>query len=230
MTSSTLSSIDKQQDGKFVPNDHNVLQKHVFFFDRNQDGIVYPWETFQGFRAIGCGILLSTASALLINIALSQKTRPGKFPSPLFPIEVKNIHRTKHGSDSGVYDSEGRFVPGKFEEIFSKHARSHPNSLTADELMGMLKANREPKDFRGWVASYTEWKILYDLCKDKNGLLHEDTIRAAYDGSLFEHMEKERTSAKKKAKKQDVPQQLCDIMGYEAFLAKAVLVRRRWLD
>jgi peroxygenase len=49
------------------------------------------------------------------------------------------------------------------------------------------------------VASYTEWKILYDLCKDKNGLLHEDTIRAAYDGSLFEHMEKERTSAKKKA-------------------------------
>ncbi|XP_011024003.1 PREDICTED: probable peroxygenase 4 [Populus euphratica] len=199
MTSSILSSIDKQQDGKFVPNDHNVLQKHVFFFDRNQDGIVYPWETFQGFRAIGCGILLSTASAFLINIALSQKTRPGKFPSLLFPIEVKNIHRAKHGSDSGVYDSEGRFVPGKFEEILSKHARSHPNSLTGEELMGMLKANREPKDFRGWVASYTEWKILYDLCKDKNGLLHKDTIRAAYDGSLFEHMEKERTSAKKKA-------------------------------
>lgn len=98
-----------------------------------------------------------------------------------------------------MYDSEGRFVPGKFEEIFRKHARSHPNSLTADELMGMLKANREPKDFRGWVASYTEWKILYDICKDKNGLLHEDTIRAVYDGSLFEHMEKERTSAKKRA-------------------------------
>lgn len=49
------------------------------------------------------------------------------------------------------------------------------------------------------VASYTEWKILYVLCKDKDGLLHKDTIRAVYDGSLFEKMEKERTSAHKKA-------------------------------
>jgi peroxygenase len=49
------------------------------------------------------------------------------------------------------------------------------------------------------VASYTEWKILYTLCKDKNGLLHKDTIRAVYDGSLFERMEKERASPKKTA-------------------------------
>lgn len=43
-----------------------------------------------------------------------------------------------------------RFVPSKFEEIFSKHARKYQNSLTSDELMGMLKANRVPKDFKGW--------------------------------------------------------------------------------
>ncbi|GLT57429.1 hypothetical protein SLA2020_304010 [Shorea laevis] len=179
--------------------DQNVLQKHVAFFDRNHDGIVYPWETYKGFRAIGCGYVLSTFAALFINIGLSRKTRPGKFPSLLFPIVVKNIHFAKHGSDSGVYDTEGRFVSSKFEEIFSKHAHTHPNALTSDEVMAMLKANREPKDFLGWLAGFTEWKILYVLCKDKNGLLQRETIKAVYDGSLFERMEKEKESAKKNA-------------------------------
>jgi peroxygenase len=43
-----------------------------------------------------------------------------------------------------------RFVPSKFEEIFSKHANKQSNALTSDELMGLLKANREPKDYKGW--------------------------------------------------------------------------------
>ncbi|XP_057743567.1 probable peroxygenase 4 [Arachis stenosperma] len=178
-------------------HDENVLQKHVAFFDRNHDGIIYPWETYQGFRAIGCGILLSAFSAIFINLGLSRKTRSGKALSIWLPIEVKNIQKAKHGSDSGVYDSEGRFVPSKFEEIFTKHARKHPNALTSDELMGMLKANRVPKDHKGWLASYTEWKILYVLCKDEDGLLHKEIVRAVYDGSLFERMEKEYSEKKK---------------------------------
>ncbi|QCD89596.1 probable peroxygenase 4 [Vigna unguiculata] len=198
ISSSTNHSNNPKVDEKPIPHDQNVLQKHVEFFDRNQDGIIYPWETFQGFRAIGCGYLLSSAAAIFINASLSSKTRPGKFPSPLLPIEVKNIQKAKHGSDSSVYDSEGRFVPSKFEEIFRKHARTHPDALTSDELREMLKANREAKDYSGWLASFSEWKALYVLCKDSNGLLHRETIRAAYDGSLFEKMEKEHSQKKNK--------------------------------
>ncbi|KAF1889384.1 hypothetical protein Lal_00024709 [Lupinus albus] len=117
----------------------NALQKQVAFFDRNHDGVIYPWETFQGFRAIGFGIILSTFAAKYINSALSLTTRPGKFPSILFPIEVKNIQRAKHGSDTGVYDTEG-----------SKHAKKHSNALTYDELLEMIKANRVPGDYKGW--------------------------------------------------------------------------------
>ncbi|OWM76662.1 probable peroxygenase 4 [Punica granatum] len=191
-----MADVSHKSPSQAETQEQSVLQKHVSFFDRNHDGIVYPWETFKGFRAIGCGIPLSTFAAVFINVGLSQKTRPGKFPSLLFPVEVGNIHKAKHGSDSGVYDTQGRFVPEKFEEIFTKHALTYPNALTSDELKKMLRANRVPKDYAGWLASYSEWKILYVLCKDKNGLLQKETIRAVYDGSLFERMEREHAAAR----------------------------------
>ncbi|XP_071735567.1 probable peroxygenase 4 [Rutidosis leptorrhynchoides] len=190
-----------ESDIKAIESDQNVLRKHVEFFDRNHDGVIYPWETFQGFRAIGSGILLSSVAALFINMGLSGKTRPGKkLPNLLFPIEVQNIHMAKHGSDSGVYDTHGRFVPAKFEEIFHKYARTNSDGLTSDELDAFIKGNREPKDYGGWIGGLSEWKILYYLAKDKNGLLKKDTIRGVYDGSLFEKMaeEKKINSSKKK--------------------------------
>ncbi|KAM0002035.1 putative plant seed peroxygenase [Helianthus debilis subsp. tardiflorus] len=182
-----------------IDNNQNVLQKHVEFFDRNNDGVIYPWETFQGFRAIGSGILLSSVAAIFINVGLSGKTRPGKkFPNLLFPINIENIKMAKHGSDSGVYDEHGRFVNSKFEEIFHKYARTHPDALTAKELDEFIKGNREPKDYGGWIGGLSEWKILYYLAKDKDGLLKKDTIRSVYDGSLFEKMAAEKINKKKK--------------------------------
>ena len=54
-----------------------------------------------------------------------------------------------------LYDKPFRFVPFKFEEIFTKHAHTHPNALTYDELKEMIKANREPKDFKGrWDSGF----------------------------------------------------------------------------
>ncbi|KAF3635115.1 putative peroxygenase 5 [Capsicum annuum] len=174
------------------------LEKHVMFFDINGDGIIYPWETYQGFRKIGSGIFLSIFASFFINFGLSRKTRPGKGPSLLFPIEVKNIKFAKHTSDTGVYDNEGRFVQEKFEEIFNKHARtSNGNALTSQELDEMLEANREPNDNKGRIAALSEWKILYLLCKDKHGLLRKEIVRGVYDGSLFEQMAKDHQSKKK---------------------------------
>ncbi|CAL9129921.1 unnamed protein product [Musa textilis] len=194
ISSSSSSGSEGEEETQMTP-----LQKHVAFFDRNNDGIIYPSETYRGFRAIGSGVAFSAVSALFINGFLSPKTSPGKIPSPLLPIYVNNIHKGKHGSDSGVYDSEGRFVASKFEEIFQKHAKTNPNALTSTELMEMLRANRDPKDYNGWLVSWTEWKVLYMLCKDKEGLLQKETVRAVYDGNLFLKMEAERKSSKKKA-------------------------------
>nr|CAB3470218.1 unnamed protein product [Digitaria exilis] len=150
------------------------LQRHVAFFDRDKDGVIYPSETYQ---------------------ERERKYKENeKAPAFKLPIYVKNIQKGKHGSDSGVYDANGRFVPEKFEEIFKKHAQTRPDALTGKELQELLKANREPKDFKGWLGGFTEWKVLYSLCKDEKGFLHKDTVRAVYDGSLFERLEEEQKS------------------------------------
>ncbi|VVA94837.1 unnamed protein product [Arabis nemorensis] len=178
-----VSSISSASTGvKFVPED-TFLQRHAAFFDRNKDGL----------RAIGCGYVFSAFAAVIINIGLSSKTRPGKGFSWSFPIEIKNIHLAKHGSDTDAYDENGRFVASKFEEIFAKHAKTHPDALTNEELKQLLNANKEPNDRRG---AFAEWKLLHHLCKDKNGLLHKDSVRAVYDGSIFEKLEKQRVSKK----------------------------------
>uniref|UniRef100_A0ACD5XJ13 Uncharacterized protein n=1 Tax=Avena sativa TaxID=4498 RepID=A0ACD5XJ13_AVESA len=173
----------------------SVLQQHVAFFDRNGDGIVYPWETFQGMRAIGLGYPVSLVTSLFINLVMSYPTQPSWIPSPLLSIHIKNIHKGKHGSDSETYDTEGRFDPSKFDAIFSKFGRTHPNALTEDEISTMLKSNRNMYDFVGWAAATLEWNILYKVGKDKEGLLQRETVRGAFDGSLFERLQDSKKSS-----------------------------------
>uniref|UniRef100_A0A0D6RA28 EF-hand domain-containing protein n=1 Tax=Araucaria cunninghamii TaxID=56994 RepID=A0A0D6RA28_ARACU len=166
-------------------NDMSVLQQHVAFFDKNRDGIIYPWDTYKGFRMIGFNILSSFLLAVVINVAFSYVTLPGWIPNLLFPIYVRRIHRAKHGSDTEVYDTEGRFDPAKFDAIWSKYARKHPNKLSFWEVQCMLASNRNVLDIFGWLAEELEWIALY-VAAHKKGHLEKETVRAMYDGSLWD--------------------------------------------
>ncbi|KAG0563573.1 hypothetical protein M758_8G041200 [Ceratodon purpureus] len=183
-------------------NGYSVMQQHVAFFDRNGDGIIYPWETYVGFRAIGFGVFISFLGMVIINGAFSYATLESWIPSLMFPIYIKNIHKAKHGSDSEVYDTEGRFVPEKFEELFSKFAKHDKNKLYFDELYALTSANKNAVDPFGWTAEKLEWGITYLLLKDQGGFVSKEQIRGMYDGSLFETIAKQREQSmlhKKKA-------------------------------
>ncbi|XP_078160418.1 putative peroxygenase 4 isoform X3 [Carex rostrata] len=163
-----------------------ALQMHVAFFDRDNDGIIYIEETYQGLRALGVDAALAVAGSLFVNGGLNSPTRPpGTGTSPSLPIYISNISKGKHGSDTDAYDSDGKFVPEKFEQIFTKYAKTNPNALSSQELDDMLQANQEPGDVKGCAGSTAEWKLLYSLAKDKDGFLQKDTVKSVYDGSLF---------------------------------------------
>ncbi|ONL95187.1 putative peroxygenase 4 [Zea mays] len=113
----------------------------------------------------------------------------GWLPSLLLSVHVKNIHKAKHGSDSETFD------PSKFDAIFSKYGRTHPDALTKDEMNSMLKANRNIYDFLGWIAAIGEWHLLYSVAKDKDGLLQREIVRGLFDASLFERLQDSKKSS-----------------------------------
>ncbi|KAI8825028.1 Caleosin related protein-domain-containing protein [Fimicolochytrium jonesii] len=187
--------------------DLTVMQQHVEFFDRKKDGIIWPYETYQGFRAVGFNIFFCVLAMLVIHGAFSYPSLDSWIPHPGFPVYIKNIHRLKHGSDSGTYDTEGRYITQRFEEVFSKYDRDNKGGLNIRDILTMTNEIRNTMDFFGWFANKFEWGTLWLLCADDNGVLRKEDARRCFDGTLFYHYENlnkqkklDNQNAKQKAK------------------------------
>ncbi|KAF9555417.1 hypothetical protein EC968_008947, partial [Mortierella alpina] len=140
--------------------DKTVLQQHCAFFDSDQDGIIWPWDTFCGFYALGFNVFLSGLAVVVIHSNLSYPTCPSWLPDPFFRIWLQRIHKDRHGSDTGSFDTEGRFIPQHFEDVFSKYAPDGQDELSLR------------------MATYI-------LLWPKDGIMQKDDIRRIYEGSLF---------------------------------------------
>lgn len=66
-----MAASGNQIEEPLTNNSQTVLQRHVGFFDRNKNGVIYSCETFQGLRAIGLGMIISLGGAVLINMFFS---------------------------------------------------------------------------------------------------------------------------------------------------------------
>lgn len=170
---------------------------------RNKDGIVTLWETVQGLHRVGFNWLSASLVAWIIHLFISPATAEpwlgGWVPfDPWLRIWMNNIHRGKHGSSSGLFDTEGRFVPEKFEEVFSKWDKDGKQALSLGELYTMTHDMSVAMDPFGWLANKFEWGVLYWLCADDRGLLNKESIRSAMDGSLFYRLAAIQASEKKR--------------------------------
>jgi len=170
------------------------MMQHVEFFDRNKDGNITPYETYLGMRAIGFNVIFSIMAMIIINSAFSYYSQDTYLPDPFFGIKVKNVHKGKHCSDQMVYDNEGRFIPQRMEEIFTKFDSEKKGYLTGKDVLRATESVRNVNDPFGWFAGKFEWGTLWLLCQE-NGKISREDVRSCYDGTLFYRIEKKRNAA-----------------------------------
>ncbi|KAG2412871.1 hypothetical protein HFD88_010428 [Aspergillus terreus] len=182
-------SVDKPDgDREWVRGvkEYTPLQQHVLFWDRDGDGQIFPWDVYVGFRELGFNIIFSILAVLIININFSYPTRLAYswLPDPYFRVYVPSIHKAKHGSDSGTYDPEGRFIPQAFENLFSKYDSDNDGAITLWEMFHLMHGHRCAADPFGWGAAFFEWGTTWLLIQ-KDGKIYKEDLRGVYDGSLF---------------------------------------------
>jgi peroxygenase len=177
-----------------------TLQRHASFFDDNGDRGVDVAECTRGLKALGLPFGLAEAAALAIVAPLSIQTRGSLLA---LNIDIENIQKGKHGSDTGILDKRGQFNARRFEKVFgacSTLDRNGDKAFTATELTKMVIANRET--LSGSLVSMVEWQVLLALAADTKAVergksvpaLSVARIKSFYDGTLFYKLAKARVA------------------------------------
>ena len=179
-----------------------TLQRHASFFDDDGDRGIDVAECTRGLKALGMPFGAAEAAALAIVAPLSILTR-GSLLS--LNIDIENIQKGTHDSDTGILDKRGRFNAGRFAKTFGARStvdRNGDKAFTATEITRMVNANRE--SLLGSLVALAEWQLLLLLAADTE-VVEDDKavpalsvarIKSFYDGTLF------YTLARKQARNQ----------------------------
>ncbi|KAL7423973.1 hypothetical protein Q5752_001558 [Cryptotrichosporon argae] len=192
-----------QDDWAAKHKNESVVQQHVLYFDRDGDGVIWPTDTYRGLADLGYHFVWCFLATAIIHSGFAYWTATSWIPDPRFPLYVKYMHRAKHGSDTGTYDADGRFLPHKFEEIFTKYDEGDKGGITFREGMRMLQHNRNPLDIFGVCASFVEFCLTWGLAYPDDGVIPKEFMRRVYDGSVFYEVAAERAARQGKPFKQD---------------------------
>jgi peroxygenase len=175
-----------------------TLQRHASYFDDDGDRGIGVAECARGLKALGLPVGVAEATAFAIVVPLSILTRGSLLA---MNIDIENIQKGKHDSDTGILDKRGRFNAKRFERVFGARStvdRDGDKAFTATEVNRMVNANRDT--LLGYLVSLAEWQLLLLLAADAKALegdklvpaLSVARIKSFYDGTLFYKLAKGR--------------------------------------
>ena len=154
----------------------------------------------------------------IIHANFSYPSCKSILPDPFFRLYLSRVHKCKHGSDTGTYDTEGRYIPQKFEDAFAKYGGGK-DGLSAMDIFDLMKGQRCIADPIGWGGAMFECEYLhththrvrspnqviglatYILLWPEDGIMRKEDIRRVYDGSIFYEIADRRAGKLQKKQK-----------------------------
>lgn len=174
-----------------------ALQRHVLYFDPEGTGLITYGQTYRGIRDLGVGRAWSAILSGIIHLALGWVTQR----RPTLTIDIANIHRGKHPSDSGIFDDEGNFVPERFDALFTFAGETDDETarVTEKELRAYMKSEG-PQSFAGNFFSGAEARLFFcvaaDTTKREDGrevpAITRRRLKVFYDGRLLPAIRRHR--------------------------------------
>ena len=164
----------------------SALAKHVGFFDVNGNGKITVSESKERLAALGVDGIQGYAGAAAVNFVIASMVAG----YPALTIDLSEIQKSKHDSDSDIFDENGDFSQAKFDELFERFDKNRDDALDGDEITDFLTRNKE--SFFGSTLAKLELPILLRIAgepMDVNGVetkvLTKERLAKFYDGSLF---------------------------------------------
>jgi hypothetical protein len=102
------------------------------------------------------------------------------------PVGAETIEIGEHGSDTGIYDEDGRFSVSRFRKLFVRHDADGDGALDASELTRLFAGNRT--DLIGHLVSRAEFSYLLELAGEtRNGrrVVAREILERFYRGSFL---------------------------------------------
>jgi hypothetical protein len=154
-----MAKLPKPKDMQDNPNTRrSALRRHCDFWDTDQDGVIYPWDIFKGFRRLGFNIALCLWAAVTMAWCSSYSTQTSYLPHPFFAIYLDNVNRNRHGSTTGAYDLDAELDTRRFDAIFKKYAGGK-DYLTWRTMYDVWSGQCCANDYFGWFAGGLECRF-----------------------------------------------------------------------
>ncbi|OTB07450.1 hypothetical protein M426DRAFT_8819 [Hypoxylon sp. CI-4A] len=167
----------------------SILKQNAEYFDMDQDGVIWPRDTYKGCRKLGWGTPSSALAVLVLHTTLSYPTGQGYAPDPSLRIRYENPH---HG-ERGNADEKGHLGPNlACEHILTKYECNSQSGMDRRDVVKFWNDQKSTSGFRDWSITVFEWLALYALLRPKDGVLHNTDIRSAFDGSILYKKAEER--------------------------------------